>query len=61
MIMKYFKEVEKTEDGWAGYLAKGYITDNNTFTIFADTKKELKEQAEIEGVHKIPIEEWEKF
>lgn len=56
-----FEGYEKTEDGWFGYLAEGYVTSNNTLTIFADTKKELNEQAKIEGVHKIDIEDWYKL
>lgn len=57
----YFEEISKTEDGYIGYLAKGYITDNETFSIFADSIKDLYDQAEIEGVHKIPDEEWLKY
>ena len=60
-LKNIFAEIEKTEDGYIGYLKKGYITDNETFTIFAENKKDLIIQAEIEGVHKISIEEWEKY
>lgn len=61
MKKQIFESFEKTEDGWVGYLARGYVTDNETFTIFADTKKDLYLQAEIEGVHKIAFEVWDKF
>lgn len=60
-LKNIFAEIEKTEEGYIGYLKKGYITDNETFSIFAESKKDLIIQAEIEGVHKISIEEWEKY
>lgn len=57
----YFEEIIKIDEGYVDTLAKGWITDNETFSIFADSIEDLYDQAEIEGVHKIPDEEWLKY
>ena len=40
----YFEGFEKTEDGWFGDLAYGWITDNDEITITGYTKKEVLDQ-----------------
>lgn len=40
-----YEEIEKTEDGkYVGYCKYPYMTDYQTITVFADSKKELLEE-----------------
>lgn len=40
----YFESFEKTEDGWFGNLAYGWVTDNEEITVTGYTKKEVLDQ-----------------
>lgn len=40
----YFESFEKTEDGWFGDLAYGWVTDNQEITLTGNTKQEVLNQ-----------------
>ena len=39
-----FESFERTEDGWFGDLAYGWVTDNGEITVTGNTKKEVLDQ-----------------